>query len=158
MITGRSPIVQLGVRAASPLALVVATFLFFAGHNRPGGGFAAGLVLGAVVALRTMAGLSRPGDPVTLLGAGGLLALFTGLAPLLWGDLFLDQIVVETELPLLGTVKSGTALLFDAGVTLIVVGLVAGVLDGLGADRIGADPADANADRTAADQSQGSPT
>ena len=46
MISSRSPIVELGVRAASPLALVVAAFLFFAGHNRPGGGFAAGLVLG----------------------------------------------------------------------------------------------------------------
>ena len=56
MIRGRSPVVRSAIRAASPLALLVAAFLFFAGHNQPGGGFAAGLVIGAVVALRTVAG------------------------------------------------------------------------------------------------------
>lgn len=137
MIAGRSPIVQTGVRAASPLALVVATFLFFAGHNRPGGGFAAGLVLGAVVALRTVAGMSRPRDAVSLLAAGGLVAAVVGIAPMLWGNVVLDQVVVDVELPLLGVVKTGTALLFDAGVTLIVVGLVVAVLNGLGADQLG---------------------
>ena len=40
MIGTRSPIVRLAIQATSPLALVVATYLFFAGHNRPGGGFA----------------------------------------------------------------------------------------------------------------------
>ena len=44
MIASRSPIVRLGIRAASPLAIVIAVYLLFAGHNRPGGGFAAGLV------------------------------------------------------------------------------------------------------------------
>ena len=36
--------------SATPiLALMLAGFLFFAGHNQPGGGFAAGLVIGSVV-------------------------------------------------------------------------------------------------------------
>lgn len=133
MIATRSPIVRLGVQAASPLALVVAVFLFFAGHNRPGGGFAAGLVLGAVVALRAVAGLQRPARAVALLAAGGIIAGGVALAPVVAGDLLLDQFVVETTLPLLGNVKSGTALVFDAGVTLIVVGLVVAVVEGLGA-------------------------
>jgi multicomponent Na+:H+ antiporter subunit A len=124
------------VQAATPLAVVVAAFLFFAGHNRPGGGFAAGLVLGAVVALRRVAGLQRPIDAVRLLAAGGLIAGFVAVAPLLTGGALLDQVVVTETLPILGKVKSGTAALFDAGVTLIVVGLVVAVLDGLVGDQL----------------------
>lgn len=137
MIGTRSPIVRMGVQAASPLALVIAAFLFFAGHNRPGGGFAAGLVLGAVVALRTVAGMRQPVRARTLLAAGGVVAGGVALAPVATGELLLDQTVVEITLPLLGAVKSGTALVFDAGVTLIVVGLVVAVLEGLGATDLG---------------------
>jgi multisubunit Na+/H+ antiporter MnhB subunit len=45
--------VSLAVRAITPIALVVAAYALFAGHNQPGGGFAAGLMLGAIVVLRT---------------------------------------------------------------------------------------------------------
>ena len=62
--------------------------------------------------------------------------MMTTLAPLLWGDPFLDQAVVEVTLPVLGKIKTGTAAAFDAGVVLIVVGLVVAVLDGLGADEL----------------------
>lgn len=129
----RSPLVRLGVQAASPLAVMLAAYLFFAGHNQPGGGFAAGLVLGAVITLRTIAGLQRPSSGRTALAIGGLIAAGVGLAPVIGGDVLLDQVVVETTLPVLGTVKTGTAALFDLGVVFIVVGLVMAVLDGLGA-------------------------
>ncbi len=136
MIARRSPIVQLSVRAATPLALMVAVFAFFAGHNRPGGGFAAGLLLGAVLVLRTVAGLSQPLRPVPTLAAGGIIAAVVALLPIMWGDVALDQVVVETTLPLLGKVKSGTALPFDLGVTAIVVGLVVALLEGFGAEQL----------------------
>lgn len=136
MIASRSPIVRLGVRAASPLALMVAVFLFFAGHNRPGGGFAAGLVLGAVLALRTVAGMQRPIACVRMIAGGIVVAGVVAVAPLAASNPLLDQAVVEVTLPVLGKVKSGTALFFDLGVTLIVVGLVAAVLDGLGASEL----------------------
>lgn len=136
MIDARSPIVVLGIRAASPLAILIAVFLFFAGHNRPGGGFAAGLMLGAVIALRTVAGLQKPVQPMVLLGAGAFIAGAVALGPVFAGELLLNQVIVERELPLLGKVKSGTAAVFDLGVTLIVVGLVFAVLDGLGATRM----------------------
>ena len=131
-----SPAIELAVRAASPLALLVAAYLFFAGHNQPGGGFAAGLMVGAVMGLRMMAGLTYPTQPGRYLAAGALVAGLTALLPLVWGDVLLDQIVVERSVPLLGKVKSGTALVFDVGVVLIVVGLVVAVLDGLGADEL----------------------
>lgn len=139
MITTRSPVARLGVQVASPLALVAAAYLFFAGHNQPGGGFAAGLVVGALVALRNITGLQRSADPLALLAGGGLLAGAVAIAPLLGGEVVLDQVVVETTLPFLGTVKTGTALAFDAGVFLIVVGLVVAVLDGLGTRALGGD-------------------
>lgn len=144
MIASRSPIVRLGIQAATPLALVVAAFLFFAGHNRPGGGFAAGLVLGAVVALRMVAGLQRPTNGIGLLAAGVLVAGAVAVAPLVTGNLLLDQVVVEGTLPILGKVKVGTSLVFDAGVTLVVVGLVVAVLDGLGAAELADTPSSAD--------------
>jgi multisubunit Na+/H+ antiporter MnhB subunit len=131
VIASRSPIVHLGVRAASPLALVVGLHLLLAGHNNPGGGFAAGLVVGAVVIPRAVAGLQRPGQATGIIAAGVLLVVATAAAPLLWGDLLLDQQVVLVELPLVGEVKSGSALPFDIGVATIVVGLVIASLDGL---------------------------
>lgn len=137
MIATRSPIVQTGVRAATPLALLVAAYLFFAGHNQPGGGFAAGLVLGALVALRAVAGIERRIGPAPLLSVGIVVACLVGIVPMVAGEPLLDQVVVERDLPLLGTVKSGSALVFDFGVTLVVVGLVMAVVDGLGARRLG---------------------
>ena len=140
MIAANSPAVRAGVRAVTPLALVVAAFLFFAGHNRPGGGFAAGLVLGAIVSLRTIARLQRPIDAIKLLAAGGAITALVAIAPLVGGDALLDQVVVEGTLPLLGKVKAGTSLVFDAGITLVVVGLVVAVLDGLVAARLFDEP------------------
>jgi multisubunit Na+/H+ antiporter MnhB subunit len=140
MIASRSPIVRLGIRAASPLAIIVGLYLLFAGHNNPGGGFAAGLVFGAVVTLRTVAGLQRPTHATGLIAAGMLLVAAVAVAPLLWGDPLLDQKVVSLDVPLLGKIKSGSALPFDIGVTAIVVGLVIALLDGLSATALDAEP------------------
>ncbi len=133
MIAPQSPIVVTGIRVVSPLAITLAAYLFFAGHNQPGGGFAAGLVLGSVAALRMVAGLRQPADAITVLAVGGVVCGLLALAPLVAGEVLLDQIVLETTLPLLGKIKGGSALVFDLGVTLIVVGLVLAVLEGLGA-------------------------
>ena len=142
MILARSPIVRIAVRSASPLALMVGAYLFFAGHNQPGGGFAAGLVIGAVVALRTVAGLPRPTEATRWFAGGAVLIGAISLAPLLGGEPVLDQVIVSRELPLLGKVKAGSALIFDAGVTAIVVGLFIAVFEGLDADQLGRDEVD----------------
>ncbi len=131
MIAARSPVVHLAIRAATPLALVVGVYLLFAGHNNPGGGFAAGLVFGAVLTLRTITNLAPPIKPTPLISAGILIVLIVSAAPIVWGGPFLDQQVVEVELPLLDKVKSGSALPFDIGVTAIVIGLIAALVEGL---------------------------
>ena len=143
MTNARSPVVITAVRVASPLALLVGAYLFFAGHNQPGGGFAAGLVFGAVVALRTIVGLERPQDATRWFAAGAVLIAGVALAPLLGGEPVLDQVVISRELPLLGKVKSGSAAVFDAGVTAVVVGLFIAVFDGLDADELAHDEVDA---------------
>lgn len=139
MMASRSMVIRSGIRVASPLAVIVGVYLFFAGHNQPGGGFASGLVFGAVVALRLVAGLSTPQHPVRLMAFGGVTAGLVAVAPLAFGQTLLDMVVVDAELPLLGKVKAGSALVFDLGVTMIVVGLLVAILGALGAADLGAD-------------------
>ena len=136
MRSAQSTIVQTGVRAATPLAILVGTYLLFAGHNQPGGGFAGGLVFGAVLALRTVAGIQRPIPAARLISAGIIVIVLTAASSLLINGSLLDQQIVSTELPVLGKVKVGSALPFDIGVTAVVIGLVIAVLDGLGARAI----------------------
>lgn len=137
MIRTRSPVVRLGIRAASPPAVMVGVYLLFAGHNQPGGGFAAGLVLGAVVALRTVAGLQRPEHGAGLVAGGVATMCAVAVLPITWGGTVLDQQIVSATLPVLGKMKTGTALPFDIGVTAVVIGLVIALLDGLGAAELG---------------------
>lgn len=143
MIGARSPVMATGVRVVAPLALMLGAFLFFAGHNQPGGGFAAGLVFGSVMALRMLAGMGSPASAITLLSIGGLVCGLVALGPLVVGDALLDQVVFEVEAPVLGKIKAGSALVFDLGVTLIVIGLVIAVLEGLGR---GPEPLDVETD------------
>jgi multisubunit Na+/H+ antiporter MnhB subunit len=133
VIARTSPIVVLAVRAVTPIALLIAAYVLFVGHNQPGGGFAAGLLLGAVVVLRTVAGLQQPKYAAVLLAVGGIIVGVDAVAPLFWGEPLLDQVVVSWDAPVLGTVKTGSALVFDLGVVAVVVGLIVALLDGFDA-------------------------
>lgn len=122
------------VEMVTPTALVVAVYLLVSGHDRPGGGFIAGLVFAAVPAIRHAAGLSIPGPDrgLQLLGAGVLLATLTGGIGVLAGDPLLSQYSISWDLPVFGTVKASTILIFDTGVAAVVVGVVTaaiGLLD-----------------------------
>lgn len=122
-------------------ALLFSLFLLFAGHNAPGGGFVGGLVAGAAFVLRYVEGgtddLGRlmPVSATALLGAGLTMAVGTGLAALVVGGQFLESGKVTLDVPLLGEVKATSALPFDIGVYLVVVGLVLGILTTLGAEK-----------------------
>jgi multisubunit Na+/H+ antiporter MnhB subunit len=135
-----SLILTVCINAAFPLALVLSLFLLFAGHNAPGGGFVGGLVAGAALVLRFVdrgtEGLdaSLPLPPATLLGGGLLVAAATGAVPLLFGQNLLEHDTWTATLPLLGSVKATSALPFDIGVYLVVVGLVAGALHAFGSE------------------------
>lgn len=139
----RSLILEASVDALFHTALLFSLFLLFAGHNAPGGGFVGGLVAGAAFVLRYLDGgadavkRAVPLPPQTLLGTGLVTAVVTGTAPWLAGRDFLESSKLSIDAPLLGTVKTTSALPFDIGVYLVVVGLVLAVLRTLGAEADG---------------------
>lgn len=120
-------------------ALLFSFFLLFAGHNAPGGGFVGGLVAASALVLRYVAGGADRVDAVarvhetTLLGTGLLLAALTGAAGWWFGDAFLYGAKLEADVPVLGHLKATSALAFDIGVYLVVVGLGLSLLRSLGA-------------------------
>ncbi|WP_369255458.1 Na+/H+ antiporter subunit A [Geodermatophilus amargosae] len=136
----RSVVLEVITRLLFHTIMVFSLYLLFSGHNEPGGGFAGGLVAGLALVLRYLAGgryelgEAAPVAPGLLLGSGLLFAGVTGVAGLLLGGGVLQTAIVETTLPVLGSVKLVTSLFFDCGVYLIVVGLVLDVLRSLGAE------------------------
>ena len=135
----RSMVLQVTTRLVFPTIMVLSIFFFFAGHNAPGGGFAGGLTAGLALTLRYLAGgryelgEALPVDAGHLLGAGLTLVAGTAMGSLLLGAPPLTSAIIEVTLPVLGHIKVVTALFFDLGVYLIVVGLVLDVLRSLGA-------------------------
>ncbi|MQY23762.1 Na+/H+ antiporter subunit A [Nocardia macrotermitis] len=135
----RSMVLAMTTRLLFPTIMILSAYFFFAGHNAPGGGFAGGLTAGLALVLRYLAGgryelaEALPVDAGHLLGAGLALAAGTATGSLLLGAPPLSSAIIQITLPLFGHVKLVTAMLFDLGVYLIVVGLVLDVLRSLGA-------------------------
>lgn len=143
----RSLVLEVSTRLVFPTIMVLSVYFLFAGHNSPGGGFAGGLVAGLALVVRYLAGgryelgEALGVDAGLVLGLGLLFAAGTATTSLLLGAPVLSSALLEIDLPVLGHVKVVTALFFDIGVYLIVVGLVLDVLRSLGA---GLDPVAAN--------------
>lgn len=135
----RSLVLEVATRIIFPLIMVLSAYFFFAGHNTPGGGFAGGLTAGLALVLRYLAGgryelgEALPLDAGKILGAGLTLSAGTAIASLFLGAPVLSSAVFQFDVPVLGSIKLVTALFFDLGVYLIVVGLVLDVLRSLGA-------------------------
>jgi multicomponent K+:H+ antiporter subunit A len=121
-----------------PIALLVSAFLFLRGHNEPGGGFIAALVTGVALILQYIAqGTSRTqaqfrGNALPLIGGGILIAVLTGIGSWVVGYPFLTSTYTYVTLPLVGKFEIASAMLFDLGVYLGVVGTVLLILTGLG--------------------------
>ena len=137
-MTRRSVILDATVRLVFDAALVLSLYLLFAGHNQPGGGFVGGLVAGAALALRILAGGVDelrgllPVRPWSLSAAGLMVVAMVALVPALVGGPPLDHEVYGVDLVLTGHMEFNTAVVFDAGVYLIVVGMVATMLEAFG--------------------------
>ncbi|CAN7208943.1 Na+/H+ antiporter subunit A [Mycolicibacterium frederiksbergense] len=135
----RSLVLEVATRIIFPLIMVLSAYLFFAGHNTPGGGFAGGLTAGLALVLRYLAGgryelgETLPLDAGKVLGTGLALSAGTAVTSLLLGAPVLSSAVLHLDIPVLGDIKLVTALFFDLGVYLIVVGLVLDILRSLGA-------------------------
>jgi multisubunit Na+/H+ antiporter MnhB subunit len=121
------------------LVNVFALYLLLRGHNLPGGGFIAGLATAISLILLSLAtGLEELHrvlrfDPMRLATAGLTVATLTATAPILFSRPFLEHFNIHlNRVPLLGEVHTGTPLLFDIGVYLVVVGIACKIIFVLG--------------------------
>lgn len=111
-----------------PVIITLAAYLFFRGHDLPGGGFAAGIAMAIGFLLQYLAGGTRWVEerlrvaPLRWVGLGLLISGLTGTAAGLFGYPFLTSWFQYLDIPLIGSVPAATALLFDLGVFLLVVG------------------------------------
>ena len=116
------------VRLLLPIALVVSCYLFMRGHNQPGGGFVAGLVMSVAFILQYMVAGTQWVEaqmslrPLRWMGTGLLFATATGLGAMAVGYPFLTTHTWHFALPLLGDIHIASALFFDIGVYAVVVG------------------------------------
>ncbi len=115
-------------RLLLPIAMVVAAHLLLRGHNQPGGGFVAGLVVAiALLAQYFVAGTQWVEarariQPARWTGFGLLLAAATGVGAIALGYPFLTTHTAHVTLPLIGEVHLPSATFFDVGVFSVVVG------------------------------------
>ncbi len=119
-----------GTRFLMPLALMVGVFIYFRGHNLPGGGFVAGLVVSIALLLQYMASgyvwserrLRLPHQ--TLIALGVMFATLTGAAAWLMGWPFLTSGYVYARFWPMDEIGWTTAAVFDLGVFFCVLGAV----------------------------------
>jgi multicomponent K+:H+ antiporter subunit A len=117
-------------RVLLPLAVLVGVHIFLRGHNEPGGGFIAGLVVAIALLMQAVASghawaASRQRVQAhTMLGLGVLIAGLTGLASFFFGRPFLTSTYGYVRLPIVGEFELASAMAFDFGVFLTVVGTV----------------------------------
>src|SRR5690606_4072387 len=115
-------------------------FLLVKGHNAPGGGFIAGLLVAGSIILQLLAfdletvNKMFPLNFVNVVAAGLILAAVTGFAPFLLGLPFLTSGFDTLHLPVLGPVEITSAFFFDLGVFLVVVGSMMTVIKEIASD------------------------
>ena len=125
-------------RLLLPLALLVAIFVLLRGHNLPGGGFIAGLITAVALITQYLAnGIAWTRSRMSarlhpLIGVGLLIATLTGLGSWLFGYPFLTSTFTYLNWPLVGKFEVASAMLFDLGVFLVVVGVTLVILLRLG--------------------------
>jgi multicomponent K+:H+ antiporter subunit A len=125
-------------RLLLPLALLVSIFILLRGHNQPGGGFIAGLITAVALIMQYLANgvawtQSRmPANMHPLIATGLLLATLTGLGSWLVGHAFLTSSFTYLDWPLLGKFELASAMAFDIGVYLVVIGATLLILIHLG--------------------------
>ncbi len=125
------------VRAVLPVAAMLAVYLFMRGHNQPGGGFVAGLVLSVAFILQYIVSGTRWVEanmvlmPQKWIAVGLLTATTTGLGSLALGYPFLTSHTAHLHLPWLGSIHLPSALFYDIGIFTLVVGATLLVLTAL---------------------------
>ncbi|MDP5308232.1 monovalent cation/H+ antiporter subunit A [Paracoccus spongiarum] len=127
----------IATRVILPISLMVGIYIFLRGHNLPGGGFIAGLVVAIALLMQYMASgyawaQDRQALPYhALIGAGVVAASVTGIGAWFNGLPFLTSAFGYFKLPFIEEFELATAMGFDLGVFLCVVGAVMLALNSL---------------------------
>lgn len=128
---------SVAARLLLPLALLAALHFYLRGHNQPGGGFVAGLVLAIALLLQYVAqgrqwmAARSDGDLRPWIGWGLLLAGLTGVGSWLFAAPFLTSSYDYPRWPLFGHVPLTSAMAFDLGVLLTVTGATVVMLNAI---------------------------
>jgi multicomponent K+:H+ antiporter subunit A len=127
--TDKHPLImQTLTRLLLPLMLLVAVFIFLRGHNLPGGGFIAGLIASVALIVQYLAnGIQWTSQRIKVdmhwsIGVGLLIAISTGLVAMGLGYPFLTSAFTHLHWPVVGEFEVASAIAFDLGVFLVVVG------------------------------------
>lgn len=121
-------IMQTLTRLLLPLMLLVAVYIFLRGHNLPGGGFIAGLIASVALIVQYLAnGIDWTSERLkvdmhTVMGYGLLIGTGTGLVSIAIGFPFLTSTFTYLTWPVVGKFEVASAIAFDVGVFLVVVG------------------------------------
>ncbi|MDJ0857921.1 MAG: monovalent cation/H+ antiporter subunit A [Dinoroseobacter sp.] len=127
----RHPLMMVVVtRVLMPIAIVVGLYIFLRGHNEPGGGFVAGLVIAIALLMQYMASgfawtqARKRVEYHTMIGLGVVIAGLTGAGAWLAARPFLTSAYTYVHWPPIEEFELATAMLFDLGVFLTVLGAV----------------------------------
>ena len=102
------------------ILLTFGFYVFFAGHNNPGGGFIGGLIFSSAFILMII---------------GALVSSITAIIPMFFGKPFLSQYETTWLLPILGQIHVSTITLFELGILFSVVGVIVTVMLSLSGGR-----------------------
>ena len=147
-------IARTAMRFVVPITLVTAIALLLQGHNLPGGGFIGAVLAATAVALvyvvggldylRNVLGIGPTDDgfdhgPVayyrSVFALGLVLTSGSGLVPVILGYPFLTQTFrILHHVPIYGELEVASALAFDVGVFLTVVGALLTVIAVVGSE------------------------
>jgi multicomponent K+:H+ antiporter subunit A len=125
-------------QALLPLAMMVSVYIFMRGHNLPGGGFIAGLITSVAMIQQYIAqgyGWMKARFPINylyMIGSGLLIAAATGVGSWFWQQPFLKSWHGHFHVSFLGEIELASAMAFDLGVYLTVVGACMMILSRLG--------------------------
>ncbi|MEF2968584.1 Na(+)/H(+) antiporter subunit B [Paenibacillus sp. M1] len=128
-------------RVAVVIIFTFSIYLFLNGHHQPGGGFIGGLSTAAAIVLLYLSfGIEKVRENIRidfkkLAAVGVLIAVGTGLLGAIFGKPFLFQIFGHVDLPIFGDTELATAMIFDTGVALAVIGTAVVIILGISEDR-----------------------
>ncbi|MDC3415014.1 Na(+)/H(+) antiporter subunit B [Aquibacillus sp. 3ASR75-11] len=116
-------------------------YLYFAGHNAPGGGFIAGLMVSSAIVLMYMAyGFEAVNKILPInyrycTAIGLMIAVLTGVGSFFFGEPFLSHTFGYLYIPFFGNKELATAMLFDLGVYITVLGITMTIILSIADDR-----------------------